>query len=44
LFEECEAFTEAMRVFVGDGEDADAALVATGFADEVLAGAGGGVD
>ena len=39
LFEGGEAFAEAGCVFVGDGEDADAALGAAGFADEVLAAA-----
>ena len=43
LFEEREAFAEAGCVFVGDGEDADAALRAAGFADEVMAAATVGV-
>jgi hypothetical protein len=33
LFEGDEAFSETVRVFVGDGEDADAALGAAGLAD-----------
>ena len=36
LFEGGETFAEACRVFVGYGEDADAALGAAGFADEVV--------
>jgi hypothetical protein len=39
LFERGEAFTEAGCVLVGDGEDADAALGASGFAGEVSAAA-----
>jgi hypothetical protein len=37
LFEGGEAFAETGRVVVGYGEDADAALGAAGFADEVVA-------
>ena len=37
LFEGGEAFAKAGGVFVGDGEDADAALGAAGFADKVKA-------
>ena len=43
LFEECEAFAEACGVFVGDGEDSDAALGAAGVADQVWAAAVVGV-
>jgi hypothetical protein len=39
LFEGFQAFAETGGVFVGDGEDADAALGAAGFADEVMAAA-----
>ena len=39
LAEGFESFAETSSVFVGDGEDADAALGAAGFADEVLAAA-----
>ena len=39
LLEECKAFAEACGVFVGYGEDADAALGAAGMADEVVASA-----
>ncbi len=39
LFEGGEAFAEAGGVFVGDGEDSDAALGAAGMADEVMAAA-----
>jgi hypothetical protein len=42
LFEEYEAFAQAVGVFVGYREDADAALVAPGFADQVGARALGG--
>jgi hypothetical protein len=42
LFEESEAFAETGGVFVRDGEDADAALGAAGFADEMRAAACGG--
>jgi hypothetical protein len=35
-FEDGKAFTEAGCVFVGDGEDADAALGAAGVADEMI--------
>jgi hypothetical protein len=37
LFECGEAFAEARCVFLGDGEDADAALGAAGFADKMMA-------
>ena len=37
LFEGGEAFAETRCVLVGDGEDADAALGAAGFADQVVA-------
>jgi hypothetical protein len=43
LAEEVHAFAEAGGVFVRDGEDADTALGAAGFADEVGAGASCGV-
>ena len=43
LFECGEAFSEACCVFVGYGEDSDAALGAAGFADEVMAAATVGV-
>ncbi len=43
LLEEREAFAEAGCVFMGDGEDADAALGAAGSADEVRAAASVGV-
>ncbi len=43
LFENAEASAEACAVFVGDGEDADAALGAAGMADEVGASAAVGV-
>ena len=39
LFECGEAFAETGCVLLGDGEDADAALGAAGFADEVVAAA-----
>jgi hypothetical protein len=39
LLEGGEAFAEACAVFVGDGEDADAALRAAGMADEMMAAA-----
>jgi hypothetical protein len=39
LFDDDEAFSKAVRVFVSDGEDADAALGAAGMADEVMAAA-----
>ena len=42
VFEGGEAFTETGCVFVGDGEDSDAALVAAGAAGEVGAAAGDG--
>jgi hypothetical protein len=38
-----EAFAEACRVLVRDGEDTDAALGATGVADEMLAATAVGV-
>jgi hypothetical protein len=37
LFEGFEAFAQACGVFVGDGEDPDAALGAAGMADEMMA-------
>jgi hypothetical protein len=43
LFDGDEAFSKAVRVFVGDGEDADAALGAARVADEVVAAAAVGV-
>ena len=43
LFEGGESCAEAGCVFVGDGEDADAALGAAGVADEVMASATVGV-
>jgi hypothetical protein len=43
LFECGEAFAEAGCVLVGDGEDANAALRAAGFADEMCAAAAVGV-
>ena len=43
MFEGREAFAEAGGVLVGYGEDADAALGAAGFADEVRAAAVVGV-
>ena len=39
LFEYGEAFAQTRSVFVGDGEDTDAALGAAGMADEVMAAA-----
>jgi hypothetical protein len=39
LLEGGEAFAQACAVFVGDGEDADAALRAAGMADEMMASA-----
>ena len=39
LSESFEAFAEAVGVLVANGEDADAALGASGFADEVMAAA-----
>jgi hypothetical protein len=39
LFEWGEAFAETGCVLLGDGEDADAALGAAGFADQVVAAA-----
>ena len=43
LLEQCQAFAKACGVFVGYGEDADAALGAAGFADKVMAAAVVGV-
>jgi len=43
LFEGGEAFSETGRVLVGDGEDADAALGAAWFADQVVASAAVGI-
>lgn len=43
MFEEREAFAETCSVFMGDGEDADAALRAARFADKMSAAATVGV-
>ena len=43
LLEEREAISQAGCVFVGDGEDTDAALGTAGFADEVWAATAVGV-
>jgi hypothetical protein len=39
LLEGSEAFAQTRSVFVGDGEDTDAALGAAGMADEMMAAA-----
>jgi hypothetical protein len=39
LLEDGEAFAQTCAVFVGDGEDADAALRAARMADEMMAAA-----
>jgi hypothetical protein len=43
LFQDAETFAEARCIFMGDGEDTDAALGAAGAADEMRAAAAVGV-